>query len=228
LITEERKLLRKVSLFSDLDDELLDLLMEVIEVRTFPKNKIIFFEGDTGSALYFIKSGKVKISKLSETGREIIVHFLGPGDIFAEVTLFQKNATYPATAEVIEDAVIGMIRNKNLESLVLENPQMAMELIRALTNKIMTIQERIRHLGANDAVERTVQVLLALANGHGNKTPKGIELCVNITRQDLAAFVGTTRETISRILSKLNQAGVIDISGKSIVITDLEGLKSWV
>jgi len=225
---EERKLLRKVSLFSDLDESLFDILIEVIEVRSFPKNKIIFFEGDSGSALYFIKSGKVKVSKLSEAGREIIVHILGPGDIFAEVTLFQKDAVYPATAEVIEDAVIGMIRNKNLEKLVLENPQMALELIRALTNKITTIQERIRHLGANDAVERTIQVLLALSNGHGNKTQNGIELCVNITRQDLAAFVGTTRETISRILSKLNQAGVIDISGKSIVITDMEGLKDWV
>jgi len=104
---------------------------------------------------------------------------------------------------------------------------MALELIRALTSKIMSIQERIRHLGANDAVERTIQVLLALADGHGSKTKNGIELCVNITRQDLAAFVGTTRETTSRILSKLNQAGVIDISGKSIVITDFEGLKTW-
>jgi len=224
---EERKLLRKVSLFSDLDDALLELVINVIEFKKFPKNKIIFLEGEPGTAFYFIKSGKVKISKLSETGREIIVHFLGAGDIFAEVTLFQRDAVYPATAEVIEDAVIGIIRNKNLEKIVLDNPQMALELIRVLTSKIMSIQERIRHLGANDAVERTIQVLLALADGHGSKTKNGIELCVNITRQDLAAFVGTTRETTSRILSKLNQAGVIDISGKSIVITDFEGLKTW-
>ncbi|KJS82308.1 MAG: hypothetical protein JM58_15290 [Peptococcaceae bacterium BICA1-8] len=224
---EEKKLLRKVSLFSDLDDALLELVINVIEFKDFPKNKIIFLEGDPGAAFYFIKSGKVKISKLSEAGREIIVHFLGAGDIFAEVTLFQKNAVYPATAEVIEDATVGIIRNKNLEKLVLDNPQMALELIRALTTKIVSIQERIRHLGANDAAERTIQVLLALSDGHGSKTKKGIELCVNITRQDLAAFVGTTRETTSRILSKLNQAGVIDISGKSIVITDFEGLKSW-
>lgn len=226
--SDEKQLLRKVNLFSDLDEKLLDLLLEVIEVKTFKKNKTIFFEGDPGTALFFIKSGKVKISNISETGREVIVHILGTGDIFAEVTLFQKNAVYPATAEVIEDAVIGMIRNNNLERLVLENPQMALELIRALTNKIMTIQERIKHLGANDAVERTIQVLLALSEGHGNKTQRGIELCVNISRQDLAAFVGTTRETISRILSKLSHAGLVDISSKNIVISDLEGLKTWI
>ncbi|NLT95456.1 MAG: Crp/Fnr family transcriptional regulator [Clostridia bacterium] len=225
---DNKELLKKISLFSGLDDELLNLLLKIIEVKVFPKGKIIFMEGDPGTALYFIKSGKVKISKLSETGREVIIHILGTGDIFAEVTLFKKNAIYPATAEVIEDAVIGFIQNKNLESLVLRNPQMALEFIRALTDKILTIQERISQLGANDAVERTIRVLLALAEGHGHKSNRGIELCINITRQDLASFVGTTRETISRILSKLSQSGVIDICGKNIVITDIEGLKNWI
>ncbi|MFZ5943095.1 MAG: Crp/Fnr family transcriptional regulator [Bacillota bacterium] len=220
--------LKKVGLFKDLDDNLLNLISGVIEEKSFPKGKIIFMEGDPGSALYFVKSGKVKISKVSETGREIIIHILGTGDIFAEVTLFQEKSTYPASAEVIEDAEIGMIKNDKLENLVSANPRIALQLIRALTGKILTIQERIRHLGANDAVERTIQVLIALAEGHGRKTKAGTELCVNITRQDLAAFVGTTRETISRILSKLNQAEVVDISGKSIVITDMEGLKNWV
>ncbi|MDN5323833.1 MAG: family transcriptional regulator, cyclic receptor protein [Clostridia bacterium] len=219
--------LRKVSFFSDLNDELLNLVIDVVEEKRFSKNKIIFFEGDPGTTFYFVKSGRIKVSKLSETGREIIVHILGPGDIFAEVTLFQKDSKYPATAEVLEDAVVGTIRNTKLENLVLRNPQMALELIRALSNKLLIIQERIRHLGVNDAVERTIQVLLALAEGHGTKKQDGIELCANITRQDLAAFVGTTRETISRILSKLNQADVIDISGKSIIIKDIEGLKNW-
>ena len=220
-------LLRKVGLFAELDRELLLLVSQVIEERVYSKGKTIFFEGDPGIAFYFIKKGKIKISKLSEMGKEIIVHILGPGDIFAEVTLFQKNSRYPATAEVIEDAIVGMIRNEDLEKLVLNNPAMALELIRALTGKIMLIQERIRHLGSNDAVDRTIQVLLTLANGHGRKTPKGIELCVNISRQDLAAFVGTTRETISRILGRLANSGAIDISGKNIVITDMEALQNW-
>ena len=118
-----------------------------------------------------------------------------------------------------------MIRNEDLEKIILEKPQVAVELIRALTEKIMVMQERIRHLGSNDAVDRTIQVLLTLAHGHGTKTNHGIQICVNITRQDLASFVGTTRETISRILSRLANAKIIDISGKNIVITDLEGLK---
>ena len=220
-------LLRKVRLFSELDQEILQLVDNVVEERNFSKGKTIFIEGDPGLAFYFLKEGKVKISKTSELGKEIIVHILGPGDIFAEVTLFQKNSSYPATAEVIEDAVVGMIRNKDLEKLVLDNPEIALELIRALSGKIMVIQERIRHLGSNDAVDRTIQVLLTLAQGHGRKTPKGIELCVNISRQDLAAFVGTTRETISRILGKLANSRVIDISEKNIIITDFEGLKNW-
>ncbi|MFZ7103057.1 MAG: Crp/Fnr family transcriptional regulator [Peptococcaceae bacterium] len=222
------KLLKKISLFSELDESLLKAVAGVVEEKRFKKNEVIFLEGDPGAALFFIKSGKVKISKISEGGREVIVHIMGAGDIFAEVTLFQKEAVYPATAEVIDPGEIGMIKNAKLEKLILENSQMALELIRALTTKLLTIQDRIKHLGTNDAVERTVQVLLALAEGHGRKVEQGVELCLNITRHDLAAFVGTTRETISRILSKLNQGKIIDISGKSIIITDLEALKDWV
>lgn len=221
------KLLKKITLFNELDDQLLQKVASLVEERSITRNEVIFLEGDDGAALYFIKKGKVKISKVSETGREIIVHILGPGDIFAEAILFQKDGIYPATAEVIEGGVIGMISNSKLEKLIMENSQMALEIIRALTSKLLTIQDRIKHLGTNDAVERTIQVLLALAEGHGRKLEKGVELCVNITRHDLAAFVGTTRETISRILSKLSQANLVDISGKSIIITDLEGLRNW-
>jgi len=89
----------------------------VDDIKAHLKDKIIFLEGDPAEAFYFIKSGQVKISKLSEAGREIIVHILGPGDYFAEATLFHKESTYPATAEVIEDAVIGMIKNEKLEMI---------------------------------------------------------------------------------------------------------------
>lgn len=224
---ENLVLLRKVGLFSELDTEILaQIASEVIE-KDFAKGNIIFLEGEDATAVYFIKRGKIKISKLSEQGKEIIVHILGPGDIFAEVILFQKNTTYPVTAEVIEEAKVGMIRNDNLEKIILAKSQVAVELIRALTEKILMIQERIRHLGSNDSIDRTIQVLLTLAQGHGTVTDHGIEICVNITRQNLASFVGTTRETISRVLARLANAKIIDITGKNIIITDLERLKKW-
>ena len=91
----------------------------------------------------------------------------------------------------------------------------------------MVMQGKNRGIGSNDAVDRTVQVLLTLAQGHGTKTDQGIQICVNITRQDLASFVGTTRETISRTLARLANANIIDITGKNIVITDIEGLRNW-
>lgn len=227
MIEENLALLRKVGLFSELDNEILSLIASGVIEKDFGKNNIIFLEGQKASAVYFIKRGKIKLSKMSEQGKEVIVHILGPGDIFAEVILFQKNTTYPVTAEVIEEAKVGMIKNDDMEKIILKKPQVAVELIRVLTEKIMVMQERIRHLGSNDAVDRTIQVLLTLASGHGTKTPKGIQICVNITRQDLASFVGTTRETISRVLSKLANASIVDITGKNIIITDLAGLKNW-
>ena len=177
---ENLVLLRKVGLFSELDTGILLQIASVVIEKDFSKGKTIFFEGEEATAIYFVKKGKIKIAKMSEQGKEIIVHILGPGDIFAEVTLFQKNTVYPVTAEVIENAKVGMIRNEDLEKIILEKPQVAVELIRALTEKIMVMQERIRHLGSNDAVDRTIQVLLTLAHGHGTKTNHGIQICVNI------------------------------------------------
>jgi len=184
-------------------------------------------EGDPGEAVHFVKSGKVKVLKTSESGREVIVNILNPGDIFAEVTLFQNNIAYPASVEVIEDAEIGIIRNKDLEKLIMDNPEPALGLIRAMSVKLREVQRRVKELGSNDALERTIRVLLALAQNHGSKTKAGIKLCKNITRQDLANLVGTTRETASRILSKLNKDDVLDISGRELIIKDLQALEFY-
>lgn len=220
-------ILRKIPVFSELEDHLIDKIAELTIIKKYAKNDIVFLEGDPGEAIYFVKSGKVKIFKTSEGGKEIIINILSPGDIFAEVTLFQKNIPYPASVEVIEEGEIGSIRNRDLERLISENPQLAVELLRAMSKKLREVQQRVRELGSNDAIERTVTVLSALAKNHGSKTKDGIVLCKNITRQDMANLVGTTRETMSRILSKFSKEGLIDIKGRSIVIKDAKALEEY-
>ncbi len=219
--------LRKIPVFSELEDQLIDKIADLTVIKKYAKGEIIFFEGDPGEAIHFVKSGKVKIFKTSEGGREIIINILSPGDIFAEVILFQKNVSYPASVEVIEEGEIGFIRNKDLERLISDNPQLAMELLRAMAIKLKEVQQRVRELGSDDAVEKTIRILIALAKNHGSKTKEGITLCKNITRQDMANLVGTTRETMSRILSKFGKEGLVEINGRTIVIKDIDALKDY-
>ncbi|MBS3970744.1 MAG: Crp/Fnr family transcriptional regulator [Clostridia bacterium] len=223
----DSNILRKIPVFSELEEHLIEKIAELTIIKKYAKNDIIFFEGDPGEAIHFVKSGKVKIFKTSEGGKEIIINILNPGDIFAEVTLFQKNTPYPASVEVIEEGEIGSIRNRDLERLISENPQLAVELLRAMAKKLKEVQQRVRELGSNDAIERTIRVLSALAKNHGSKTKDGIVLCKNITRQDMANLVGTTRETMSRILSKFSKEGLVEIKGRTIVIKNADALEEY-
>lgn len=218
--------LRQISMFEDLSNEALDKIAQIAIERDYRKNMILFMEGEKGEAFYYINKGKVKISKASQDGRELIINILGEGDVFAEVTLFSKNP-YPATAEVIEDSQIGIIRNEELEKLISNNADIALQLIKLLNSKLMSAQRKIKNLGLNDTFIRTIQELIKLGQKYGNTVTQGIELDLNLSRQQLAGLVGTSRETISRTLSQLKKEKVINIEGKSIIITNLEKLKEW-
>lgn len=223
----DKKILKKIPIFSELDSALLEKIAKLMVIKKYYKNEIVFMEGDPGEAIYFVISGKVKIFKTSDSGREVIINIFNPGNIFAEVTLFQKNMTYPASVEVIEEGEIGFIRNKDLERLIIDNPQLALELLRTMSSKLLEVQQRIREIGSADAVEKTINILLTLSENHGKHTKDGIELCRNISRQDMANLVGTTRETISRILSKLAKENLIYFKGRSIILKDRNALAEY-
>lgn len=218
--------LRQISIFSELKDEFLEKVHSISVFRRYSKGKIIIMEGEPGEAFFYIRTGLIKISKVSKDGREHILHILNEGHIFAEVTLFSKTV-YPATAEVIEDSEIGVIRNADLEKVIMENPDLALQLIRYLNKRLVEAHMKIRNLALYDTYGRTVQALLKLAEDYGKKTSGGIELDLGISRQELANIVGTTRETVIRVLAALKKERCIDIDKNSITILDIEKIKQW-
>jgi len=133
--------LKKAPVFSDLRDEELKQISSITIEKNLRKGTIIFMEGDKGEAFYFVKSGKVKVSKTTPDGRELIFTILTDGDVFAEVTLF-NDVTYPAAAEVIEDSCIGMIRNEDLENLIKKNADIALHVIKVFSKKLYSSQQK--------------------------------------------------------------------------------------
>ena len=223
---EKHDYLRQISIFSELKDEFLEKIHKISLLRKYGKGRIIFMEGEPGEAFFYVKSGLVKISKLSSDGREHILHILNEGHIFAEVTLFSKTE-YPATAEVLEEAEIGMIKNEDLEKVIMENPELALQLIKYLNNRLVEAHVKIRNLALSDTYGRTAQALLKLAEDYGRKSSKGIELDLNISRQELANIVGTTRETVIRALAAFRKEHSIDIDKNTITIINMEKIKEW-
>lgn len=218
--------LKQISIFSQLKEEFLQKIDHISIIRNFAKGRIIFVEGEPGEAFYYIKSGLVKISKDSSDGREHILHILNEGHVFAEVTLF-NNTSYPATAEVLEEAQIGIIKNNDLEKLIVENPEISLELIKYLNHRLIEAQNKVRNLALYDTFGRTAQALVKLADDYGKKTSEGIELELSISRQELANIVGTTRETVIRVLAAFKKEKSIELDKSHIKIKDIEKVKQW-
>lgn len=218
--------LKQISIFTQLAEEFLQKIDSISIIRTYAKGRIIFMEGEPGEAFFYIKSGLVKIYKVSSEGKEHILHILNEGHVFAEVTLF-NNTAYPATAEVLEDAQIGIIKNSDLEKLIAENPMLSLELIKYLNNRLVEAQNKVRNLALYDTFGRTAQALVKLAEEHGKKTNEGIELDLGISRQELADIVGTTRETVIRVLAVFKKEKSIELEKSNIIIKSLDKIKQW-
>ncbi len=223
---KDYEMLKKLTVFSSLSDEDLERISQISSERRYRKNASIFMEGEPGAAFYYVKSGKVKIYRTYEDGREHIVHILGEGEVFGEATLFSGIA-YPASASVYEDSVIGSISNSDLEKLISQSPGLSLKIIKLLTSKLLQAQHKIKDLTFNDVFSRTAAQLMKLAEDHGKPTDRGIMISIPLSRQELADMAGTTRETISRVLSKFRKEKSITEQDDRIVILNPENLKGW-
>ena len=218
--------LRKLPVFADLEAADLAAIGRITAERRVERNRTVFAEGDPGEGFHFIRSGKVKVFKSSEDGKEHILNILGPGDVFAEVLLFNE-APYPASATAIEDSVIGVIRNRDLEALLVDYPKIAVRIIRVMSKKLQYIQSRIKLLALSDSQAKVAQALDYLTERYGRQTERGWEVALEINRQDLANMAGTTRETVSRVFRTLKDDGVIDDDERRLVVRDRRRLRDY-
>lgn len=218
--------LKKIPLFAYLDDKQLTEVERVTLERNYRKGRIIFVEDEPGEAVFFVKSGRVKITKQTDDGREHILHFINPGEVFAEVVMLD-GGTYPATAEVVEDCTVGLIRNSDMEKIISNNTDIALGLLKIMARRLRISQQQLIELALLDTTRRTASMLLFLASEQGIPTTKGILIDIALTNQDLANLVGASRETANRILNDFKRQGAIDVTKGQVTILDKYKLKSW-
>lgn len=216
--------LRKVSILADLSDGQLELIRSIVITRSYHKGEFIFHEGEVGVATYFLLSGVVKISTGVADGREKILHLMRSGMVFGEVVLFDAGP-YPATAEVVEDAQVGMLRNEDLFALLHEHADLSIGLLRLLARRLRMAQRQVRGLALKDTPARVAELILRLAEEEGVEKPQGTYVPLSVTRQELASMAGTTRETLTRILAGFAQEGIIDLQRRGMLILDSDSLR---
>ncbi|MBS4032798.1 MAG: Crp/Fnr family transcriptional regulator [Clostridiales bacterium] len=220
------ELLKKVPFFSGLSEADLTMVAGVMCEKTYSKGALIFLEGEPGEALFVIKQGRVKISKSTADGREQILHILKDGDIFAEVVLFDQGP-YPATAEAVEDTTSWLLRNEEMEKLLQSHPLLAIKLLRVMSKRLRQSQLLIRDLALHDTYGRLAGLLIRFIRREGKRTADGVILDLELTRQEMASMIGTSRETVARILSRFQKDGILILDKQRIVIIDEEKLRDW-
>ncbi len=219
--------IKQIPIFAQLNDEYLDRILSITIEKKYKKGSVIFMEGDKGEASYYIKSGKIKIYKSSRDGKELILNIYGKNDVFAEVTIF-NDVNYPATAEVLEDSVVGIIMNNDLEKLIATNSDLGLSLIKVLSKRLYNAQRKLKQIALNDTYSRTAETLIRLSKASQHSDNRDMELKVDLTRQELANMIGTARETVSRVLSQFKKEGLIELSGKKVLIKDISKLEEWI
>ncbi len=223
-VQQHPEILKKVPLFEGLADEELSMIAALMTEKAFAKNALLFWEGDPGEGLFIIRQGRVKLSKSSVDGREQILHLLKEGDVFAEVVLFDQGV-YPATAEAVEETRVWLLRNEDMEGLLQRHPKLAVKLLRLMARRLRQAQLLIRDLALHDTCGRLAGLLLRFARREGEKTGKGVVLDLDLTRQELASMIGTSRETVARILSRFQKEGLLELDKQKIIIRDEQKLR---
>ncbi len=215
---------KKIDLFKNLSEDEFRELEPYLATLAVKKKEEIFCEGDQPEWFYIVSQGKVKITKLSQDGKEIILEIISPTDIFGGVAVL-RNFPYPANAVAMEDSEIMRISRKNLMRLVDRFPNLMYCIALQLGDRMKSSYDSLKNIALERVEARIAALLLKLANKVGKETKGGLLIDMRLTKQDVADMVGTTVETSIRTFSKFKKQGLLSDTDGKFIIKDREGLE---
>ena len=211
------KLIQTVPLFSDLSKTSLKKITEKMVSRSYDKEKMILIEESAGETFFIISNGTVKITRMSDDGREVILAILGEGDFFGEMALLDGEGR-SANVVALEDAEVLTLQRGDFLEILERFPKIAIHLLKELTTRIRHSDQQIESLSLSGAEQRIALVLIRLAEEMG-KIKEGTVTIDSIPyQQDIANMAGTSRETVSRVYRMLEDKQYISRAGKTLKI----------
>jgi len=214
---DERESLRTVPIFSELSDEDISSLAHLALRKRYPKDTVVFFENEEGDFFFTILEGRIKVTILGDDGREVILSVLGPGDFFGEMALLD-NEPRSATAIAVEESELLSLHRNDFQSVLNDNRSITSALIRVLSARLRRANHQISTLALLDVYGRVARVIVDMAREEGKRLRDGRIAFRRATHQEIANRIGTTRETVTRMLKDLERQGLIHVEGKEIVV----------
>jgi len=213
-----KEMIHQCPLFSGLTDEDLSELIAICRTQSAAKGEVLFSQGDTAQGFFIVATGKVKIYKLSPDGKERILHIIQPGGNFAEAAIF-GDGLYPAFAEPLVPSELLFFPRDQFLRLLHERAGLAINMIGGLSRFLRLFATQIEELTFKDVPARLARYILNLAEEQGE------EVCLPISKTQLASNLGTVSETLSRSLRKMSDEDLIEVQGKIIRILDEDRLE---
>lgn len=219
------KKISDIGVFQNISEEELKEIEPYIKRESVKKKGNIFSEGDQPEWFYIVESGKVKITKMSSDGKEIILEIISPGDIFGGVAVM-KGFPYPANAIAMENSKIIKISRRNIMRLVDRFPNLMYCIAMNLGDRMKSSHDSLKNIALERVEARIAALLLKLADKVGVKVKEGILIDMRLTKQDVADMVGTTVETSIRTFSKFKKEKLLSETEGKVVIKNRDGLES--
>ena len=213
----DEELLRTVPIFSELSEADIASLGRLTSRRACPKDTVVFFENEEGDSFFIIVDGRIKVTILGDDGREVILSVLGRGDFFGEMALLD-NEPRSATAIAAEETELLCLHRTDLQSVLADNRAILTSFIRVLTSRLRKANHQISTLALLDVYGRVARVIMEMAKEEGRRLKDGRIAFRRATHQEIANRIGTTRETVTRMLKDLERQGLIHIDGKEVVV----------
>ncbi|MBE7380639.1 MAG: Crp/Fnr family transcriptional regulator [Leptolyngbya sp. SIO1E4] len=208
--------------FQGLPDEVVQQATAQLVLRRHPANQVILLENDWGSSVYFILDGWVKIRTYNLDGKEVTLNILGKGELFGEMAPLDE---VPRSTDVITlvPTVIGNLPAQDFVTLIQSEPNAGIRLSQLMARRLRQVNRRLR-LRESDSTSRVTDILLFLADGQGKQRDAGIEI-PNLPHRELSSLSGLARETVTRVLNKLEKKGLVKRDRDIMCIPDIEALE---
>jgi CRP-like cAMP-binding protein len=217
------KAVRQSSVFRKLDISAMDAVFRSACERKVRQGEFFFLQGDASGSFYVLDEGRVRLTRLTAEGHQVILRFIGPGQPFGAVSAFNESQ-YPTSAEAVIDSTAVYWEGEAMNALMERFPRITLNFLSMLTEQVRELQDRYVELSTERVERRVARTLIRLTRSAGRKVSEGVLIDISLSRQDLAEMTGTTLYTVSRILSRWEDRGIVRSERERIIITYPHGL----
>lgn len=213
------------TIFDGLDDALIDVIDNILTLQHYKKNDIIDLSNKSASNIFFLKSGHVKISRVSADGKEMIVDIIGSGELLGELAFMDEFYDVTEVAQALNDVCICSMQRSDFERLFDPNPHFNTQIAKRIGLRLRKIEERMKDMLFKDVRRRIASFLIRHSEEFGRIKHKSVFIRPYLSHHDIALLTGSTRQTVTSTLNEFRSLGILDFSRQGFTIKDYERLK---